>query len=194
MNMQRSVLLPLLNHVMHQEAWAGERLRPYSGARLRLEAGPWSMTMMIDAQGLFREAGGETTGLDTDVVIRLPAQGLAALLFDRKNLLSSLRLSGPADIVESLGFVFRNLRWDAEGDLAALVGDIPAHRLSLITRNVAEQTRRGLGNLGSNVSEYLREESGMLPQRSALVAFKDSLGELQADIERLEKRLATFSR
>jgi len=147
------------------------------------------MTLMLDEHGLFRETDSESAR-DGDVLIKLPAQTIGGLLLDRKNLFSSLRLSGPADVAESLGFVFRNLRWDAEGDLASLLGDIPAHRLSLATRSVATQAGLGLKKLGANISEYVVEDSGMLPNPGEMLAFKNSLVELQTDLERLEKRLA----
>jgi hypothetical protein len=55
----------------------------------------------------------------------------AKLLLDRDALFASVKLSGSADLAECLAFVFRNLGWDIEEDLASVLGDIPARRLAL---------------------------------------------------------------
>jgi hypothetical protein len=40
------------------------------------------------------------------------------------SLFSAATISGSADLAETLGFVFRNLRWDIEHDLSRVLGDI----------------------------------------------------------------------
>jgi len=181
------LLVPLLNHLLRQEEWAATRLRAHAGGRISIEAGALRLGLGIDEQGRFSLA---TNQQAPDVVLTLPADVPLKLLFDRENLFSSVRLAGSVDLAETLAFVFRNLSWDVEADLASLVGDIAAHRLTRFGRTLGTALSSAVKRSGENLVEYIAEESGTLISGSEMMAFNSTLADLRDDLARLEKRVA----
>jgi len=175
-----------LNHLLQAESWAQQRLRPHSGAVVLIEAGPLSIPLLIDERGLLLPAPGVAL---PDVTITLPVDAPLRLIADRQGLMSSVKLAGSADVAESLGFVFRHLRWDAEADLAVLVGDIAAHRVAGIATQFGQTARQGLSRLGKGLAEYATEESGLLAPVRDIEHFAREVHLLRDDLARLEKRI-----
>lgn len=183
------------NHLIAQSGWAAGRLRPFAGrhAQVVLGAGQadgkggMRFPFSIGSDGLLATAGDETPA---DVTLRLPGDALTALPGGGlEAVLGRVQVSGAADLAETLGFVFRQLRWDGEADLARLVGDIPAHRLSRLAGQAVTWQREASQRLLANGTEYLVEERGLLPAKGELAAFGHDVDRLRDDLARLEKRL-----
>ncbi len=181
-----SLVVRALNHLIEGESWAQTRLAAHSGAQLQVDAGVFVVRLAINDQGLFQP--GEKV-LQPDVSITLPGDLAARLLFERDTLFSSVKLGGSADIAESLAFVLRNLRWDGEADLAQLVGDIPARRLSKLGMTLAAAIHDATSRMAGNFTEYAIEESGMLAASRDVTAFGSGVVSLRDDVARLEKRI-----
>lgn len=179
-------LVAALNHLLKHETWATTRLRKHAGATARIEGGPLRITLKIDDHGLFTA---DSPAEQADVVISLPADLPVLLLLEREQLFSSVRLSGSVDLAETLGFVFRNLSWDVEADLAAIIGDIAAHRLVRFGRSLGLGLVDALRRTGVNITEFVREESGLAVSAEELVRFQDGVATLRDDLARLEKRI-----
>jgi ubiquinone biosynthesis protein UbiJ len=176
-----------LNHLIQGESWAQARLISHSGAQLLIDSGFFVLRLGIDERGLFQPGD---KALQADVSITLPSDLPARFLFNRDTLFSSVKLGGSADIAESLAFVLRNLRWDAEADLAQLVGDIPARRLARLGQTLAAAIQDAVGRVAENFSEYAVEESGMLAANRDVTAFGGAVSCLRDDVARLEKRIS----
>jgi ubiquinone biosynthesis protein UbiJ len=176
-----------LNHLVQGESWAQARLIAHSGAQVRIDSGPFVLRLSIDEHGLFQTGD---AAKDADVSITLPSDLPLRLAVDRHTLFSSVKLGGSADIAESLAFVLRNLRWDAEADLARLVGDIAARRLARHARTLAEAIQSALSGAAANFSEYADEESGMLTATRDITEFGSAVNQLRDDVARLEKRIS----
>lgn len=182
----RQVAIRGLNHLVRGESWAQERLRQHAGARLFVETGWVSLGLTIDDHGLFRECD---TSTPPDVTLTLPADSAMGALFDREKLFGAVKLGGSAEVAESLAFVFRNLNWDAEGDLAGIVGDIPARRLAMFGQTALDGIQEGLAKATGNIAEYVVEDSGVLASEKELAAFGIAVNGLRDDLARLEKRI-----
>lgn len=177
-----------LNHLIQGEHWAQDRLRTHSGAQVLIDAGGFfKLRLGIDEYGLFQAGNTES---DPHVAITLPTDIPARFFFDREKLFSSVKLGGSAEIAESLAFVLRNLEWDAEGDLAGLIGDIPAHRLVKMARSLSEAILDSINRASQNVAEFATEESAMLVSPSSIVDFGSAVNSLRDDVSRLEKRVS----
>lgn len=186
------LLVPGLNHLLKHQEWALARLRTQAGARIRIEAGALRFGLGIDEHGRFAAAPAPDP---VDVVLTLPPDVPLKLLLGRENLFSAMRLSGSVDTAEALAFVFRNLAWDIEADLATLVGDIAAHRLTRFGRALGTSLTAALKRSSENIVEYFAENEGSpLVSRNAMSSFTSELAELSADLLRLEKRVATLQR
>jgi len=180
------IVVPALNHLLGAESWASERLRPFVGQALRIEGGPLALSLIVDQHGFFALP---EAAVEPAVSISLPADTPWRLLTDQSSIFAAARLSGAADFAETLGFVFRNLRWDAEGDLARLVGDIPARRLSMLGRRFVAWQASARQNLLANVAEYATEESALVVPARELQAFAAGVAGVSEDLVSLERRL-----
>ena len=99
------------------------------------------------------------------------------------------RISGPAEFAEAIGFVARNLEWDAEEDLSRFMGDIAAHRAVSTARAIFQWQKKAAINLAENLSEYLTEENRLLMKPAPIKPFIDEVDDLRDAIARLEKRV-----
>ncbi len=125
------------------------------------------------------------------MIIYLPDNTAVKIISgDFSAVFAAARISGSADFAEALAFVFRNLKWDIEADLAALVGDIAANRtVSILTRFVSNQKLAAI-NIAHNFKEYVTEETQqVIPQRE-IEAFGRAVNTLRDDLERLDKRIS----
>lgn len=179
--------LGFLNHLLAGEDWARDRLQPFAGQTARFELGALSQALEITATGFF--AAGDKNA-PASVTINLPADAPLRALTDRPSLLSAAHISGSAELAETLGFIFRNLRWDAESDLSLLVGDIAARRLVSGGKQLVKWQQNQARNLALNLAEYFTEESPAIARKKDIAAFCVDVDGVQAELSRLEKRVA----
>ena len=180
-------LLPaFLNHQLAHESWALDRLIKHAGSIVHLLIGPADLYLLIDERGQF--VAGDKTQV-ADVTLALPNDVMAKLIFDRDAMFGAFKISGSADIAETLAFVLRNLRWDVEGDMAKLIGDIPARRFARMGAALLLQLKQNINRVGENVAEYATEDSFLLTSRQSIQMFVCNVDTLRDDVARLEKRL-----
>ena len=182
-----SAVLPFLNHLLTQETWPRQRLLPFVGQSAMIEGGPLRVTITVDQNGLFTVAAPEAT---PDVTISFASDATFKFLSDPGSAFAAARLTGAANFAEALAFVFRNLRWDYEGDLSSVIGDIPATRLTRFLSAGVDQTRSAIRRLGANLSEYATEDSRLLASSRDITQFCAAVDLLRDDLARFEKRVA----
>ena len=186
----RFLLLPL-NHLLSRADWARSRLQAHAGQFCRI-SGPLlpPLQLCVDADGYFT-LGGETGDTTDTVHIDLPADLVPRLLRDGPAAgLAAAHLSGPAAFAETLGFVFRNLRWDLADDLSPWIGDVAAQRIASTAGNVLVAKQATWQRLTGNIAEFFGEESNpYLPLRCDVRSHQQDLDGLAQDIRSLEQRL-----
>ena len=147
--MLNSSVIAGLNHILSDAPWARERLVPFAGRSTVFVLKPVELGLGIDVDGYFTEAA--TT--IPDVTLELPLASLPKLIGGPDALTADIRISGNAELADTLGFVLRKLRWDGEEALSRLIGDIAAHRITGIVRQVAAWHRQTAQNVVENLSE-----------------------------------------
>jgi ubiquinone biosynthesis protein UbiJ len=187
MSMFDKLIFGSLNHLLASENWATDRLRPFSGSQILIQTGLIDLHLLITEQGLFAPA--EKT-LTPDVTLTLPDDAPVRFLTDRASLFASVKLSGSADIAESLAFVMRNLRWDVEADMAQIIGDIAARRVARTGTYLADQLKESVKRAAENFAEYATEDSSLLVPDREIMIFNSAVDALRDDVARLEKRIA----
>ncbi|MGB4674926.1 MAG: hypothetical protein WBH99_13480 [Azovibrio sp.] len=185
-----SLISRALNHLLQGAGWARLRLRPFAGQTLCIQPGPLTFYFGIGTEGNFHAVEAATT---PEVSISLDASPLQ-LLLGPEMLMQQARISGNAEFAETLSFVFRNLEWDVEADLAPWLGDVPAHRLVLAGQTLKTHLQQSASRFSANVTEYLLHESHLLTPAPALQQFSTDLLNLRDDLARLEKRLQMLER
>ncbi len=186
------VFIAGLNHLLAGANWARARLQPFAGRRARFDMPPLSFAFELTTDGRVIPLP-DSAGADiTDVVIRLPAETPFLLAQGIDRVMAQASVEGNAEFATALSFVLRNLRWDAEEDLSKLVGDIAAHRVVAgATRFVAWQ-QQAASHFAQNLGEYLTFETQVLVPREELLALRDGVARLDADLSRAESRLASL--
>jgi ubiquinone biosynthesis protein UbiJ len=179
--------LAVLNHLLASEDWARCKLVPFAGKTARLQLGSGIVFLVrISEEGLLEVADANTP---PTVSIILPADSPVRALTDSASLLSAATISGSADLAETLGFLYRNLRWDIEEDLSQVVGDIVARRAVQLMGRLARWQVSGARNFALSVTEYLTEEAPAIARRQDIERFCAEVDALRDDLARCEKRL-----
>ena len=190
--MLQEALLAGLNHLLDGEEWARPRLMPFCGQTVRLELPLLHCFFEISAEGVFRRKVDDTPAT---VTLSLPGLSPLQLLGAVDNpaaLLASAQITGSAGLADCIGFVFRHLRWDVEGDLSKVVGDIAAHRLVRTGKQLANWQRQATRNAALNAVEYFTEERPAIAAHRDIDRFCREVGELAGTLSRIEQRIATL--
>lgn len=182
-------LLAALNHLLAGAHWAQERLRPYAERTACIAMPPFALAFEVTPDGLFAVSPAPTF----DVTIRLPADAPLRLLQGLDQVLSVAHVEGNAEFATELSFIFKNLHWDIEEDLARQFGDIPARRITSVARQMNTWQQQARSHLLANVTEYLTHESRLLVTRGEYDPLRVAVRELQAHLAQLETRVGTLT-
>lgn len=179
--------LAVLNHLLASEDWARGKLVPFAGKTARLQLGSGIVFLVrVNEGGLLESAAAD---IPPTVSIILPADAPVRALTDSASLLSSATISGSADLAETLGFLYRNLRWDIEEDLSQVLGDVVARRAVQVMGRLVRWQVSGARNFALSVAEYLTEEETAIARRQDIERFCADVDALRDDLARCEKRV-----
>jgi len=174
-----------LNHLLRQTPGAAEALLRHAGRSVRFDLGLAQLDFRIADDGCFSEAVVDTP----DAVIRPTPALLARLPFFGREALRHADYSGDPALLATLDRVFKQLDWDVEADLAPVVGDVAAHRLHALGRDVLAGIAHTAAALGHNASEYVVEEAEMMARAVDVTRFNREVDALADAAARLEARL-----
>ncbi len=152
----------LANHVIAGEPVAAARLREHAGRCMELRLDGWPallpavppLAFRVTPAGLLEwcgDAPAEAPDLRVAVDASNPALAALQALAGEK---PRIEVSGDAQFATDVNWLFDNLRWDIEDDLARLIGNAPAHELARFGGSVASALReavRGIGTLASRL-------------------------------------------
>lgn len=175
-----------INHLLGQAAWARAKLAPFAGHTAQITLPPFVAAFLVTPEGGIAAPPPEAS---PEVGITLPAATPLLALQGQDAVMRAARIEGSADFAQALGFVIRNLRWDAEEDLSRLFGDIAAHRIVGGAQEFAAWQRQAAQNAAANLAEYFTEEQPLVARAGDIAEFSSEVGRLRDDVARLEKRL-----
>jgi len=134
---ERGVLV--LNHLLRAQEPASQRLVAHAGKAVRVDwrsadarwPKPPALRLVVTPAGLFEtlpaaDAEVATEGLRIEVDLPAPLD-LPRLLAEGRR--PDTRIEGDTELAADLAWLAEHLRWDAEHDLARVVGDLPARTL-----------------------------------------------------------------
>lgn len=101
----------------------------------------------------------------------------------------SVYVQGDFEAVRQMGRIFRDVEIDWEEIAAPCVGDVLAHQLGTCLGHASSYKRRSIKNFLLDVSEYLQEESRVMPARAEIERFLKDATSLETDIGHLEARI-----
>jgi len=180
-----------LNHVLRSAPLALDRLRPHAGRTVELNAGPLRLALTIQTTG---EVAVALPGTARDLEVRASPFLLPRLALRDAAAFAQLEMQGDPALAADIGFLARNLTWDAEEDLARLTGDIAAHRIADAVRGLGAWGRDASWRIASGAAEYWTEEAGLIASRVKLESLARGVAELAERLERLEARVEAAAR
>ncbi|WP_371324001.1 hypothetical protein VX159_00275 [Dechloromonas sp. ZY10] len=181
------MLLPLLNRLIAKQSWAGERLAKHAGKQCLIAIGNVQFRVQIGEGGML--AAGVGNEPPPAVSITLGSDAPLRLISQPETIFSSTRIEGNVDFAEDLSFVFRNLELDIEGEIAKLIGDVPARRIGRALTSIQLQLREAAKRTWANTRDYAVNEAGHLLDAEEVREFTEKVSTLRDDLARLEKRI-----
>jgi len=129
---------------------------------------------------------------DPDVVISGSLLSLARLAGPSADATirdGSIKLSGDAETAQAFQKLLAYGKPDIEEELSGVLGDVAAHGLGDIARNVGRWAENTHATVQQNIQEYLQEERRSLPSRYEVEAFRDQAETLRDDVDRFAARI-----
>ncbi len=101
----------------------------------------------------------------------------------------TVEIQGDTETGQLLQDILARTDWDWEEQLAHLTGDVVAHQIGAFARRAGGLFSAGRDTLQRDVSEYLQEESLLLPCRIEVEHFLAGVDTLRADVDRVAARV-----
>lgn len=189
-----------VNHVIGQNPWARDALRAHAGRTVKFAVNPLVFHLIITPEGLVRADTG-AIGLENgshqgvseahraDICLSMPLSSLPQFALDPAGAIRNVRIEGDAELAQLLGRLVREVRWDAEDDLARLVGDVAAHHLVRGAKSFHGYALDASQRLAETLAGFLLDEDPTLVRRDELDRWAAEVARLRDDCARLEKRL-----
>lgn len=181
------LLIPLLNHALGKQNWAIERLAKHAGKQCLITFAQIQLRIQVSDDGMLTP--GKVNESSPAVRISLPGDAPLRLIIQPESIFSATRIEGNVDFAEDLNFVFRNLELDVEGEIAKLIGDIPARRIGRACTAAQLHLREAAKRSWANTREYAVTEAGHLLGAERSREFTAEVSLLRDDLARLEKRI-----
>jgi ubiquinone biosynthesis protein UbiJ len=101
----------------------------------------------------------------------------------------SLKIEGDVEFANQLRSIFMQVDIDWEEVASKYVGDAAAYQVGLFVNKFKNYKKRSVDNFRLDVSEFLQEESRILPTKVELDRFMGDVDDLDANVQRLEARI-----
>jgi ubiquinone biosynthesis protein UbiJ len=181
----------MLNEQIRASTAARERLAELDGKRFCVIVKGSDLRIVVES------SGGElrlSRSLDSACDVELTAGATDLMKLARQASLSELKnsgatLNGDLHLAESFAELLRLAMPEPEAVLADWVGDMPAHAVGQVVRNVSGWTRRAGHAFEQNLGEYLQEESPTLLPPPLARHFSAEVDRIRDDVERAERRV-----
>ena len=194
-----AMLLPLelaINSVLALDAGSRQRLEKLAGNTLAVEARQPGITLYLSVDASKLRLSTRHEGPVTTTLLG-PASALAALLLKREPLSSlqgsSLEIRGDTGFAQSLQNLLLELHVDWEYQLSRVLGDVPVQMLATGVHKSQAYLQKIAQRINQDVSNFLRNESGVLPAAADLETFYGDVQALVLRLDRLEARLQNLT-
>jgi ubiquinone biosynthesis accessory factor UbiJ len=128
-----------------------------------------------------------------NVTVKARPAILAGLLLNRDGKIAKIspdmEISGDVGLAQEFQQILKNLDIDWEEHLSQWVGDTAAHKLGRVFKHTRNYIRETQQTIGMDISEYLRYEKEILPDRDEVELFNSAVDKIRNDTERLVQRL-----
>lgn len=102
---------------------------------------------------------------------------------------SDVEIDGDMRVAEKFSAILKAVDIDWEELFSKLVGDIFAHQTGEVVRSGTGWLKESIEAMKLNTSEYLSEESKVVPADAELDYYMDQVDELRMDVDRIQARI-----
>lgn len=180
----------VLQHLMQQNSWTAPMLQAHANRNLCIDFKVAQATLTILDNGQLAVAADSA---EADATLHLPPSLVMRLLRQDPLATSLIKIDGDAALGSEVGKILAQVRWDVEGDLSALVGDVAAYQIVQLAQGKLETLANNAQNLGEMLVEYWQEERPILAKKQAIEAFNRGVDQLREDTDRLQQRVARLT-
>jgi ubiquinone biosynthesis accessory factor UbiJ len=186
-----------INTVLQQDEMASVAVQEIAGKVIKIEiSGPdISLFVKFEQQGMVIETEYDAK---PNVIIRARPSTYIGLLINRDEKTNTftpdMEISGDANLAQRFQQIMRNMEIDWEEHLSHWVGDTAAHKLGRVFKQSRELIKEVHQTIQMDISEYLRYEKNMLPDRDEVAEYIAAVDVLRNDAERLQLRIARLQK
>ena len=182
-----SLILKAINHLVEQEKWAHDLLLSRENQIIAISLPVGNFQLMIQ-NGLLANTG-DNTGVAA-VSLEISQEAIWAFLREGKSAaMKFVRISGDVDFAADLNRLAADLKWEAEEDLAKLIGDAPSRRILLESKKLFQQASLAVDDLKLGLRDYLVNEKNTLLGAQQFNDFKSEIRLLRDQLDRTEKKI-----
>jgi ubiquinone biosynthesis protein UbiJ len=179
-------VIAVINHLLAQQPWASRQLALHAGKQAGIDVGAFVLLLRVTGDGMLEAASADAV---SNVTIRLQLADLPLIVQNPSRAFSYVNIEGDAEFANAISQLSKSLRWDAEHDLEAIVGQIAARRIVAGAKAGVEAVVNGQQRLAENLVEYLQQEQPLLVRPGSVEAFGVDVVRLRDDVERAIKRV-----
>ena len=134
----------------------------------------------------------ESSGINSNTIIHATIYTMLRLALgaDYQTMLNNgtLQIKGDVELANQMRAIFKNIDVDWEEIASKYVGDSVAYQMGVFSTRIIKYKQKATENFRLDVSEYLQEESRIVPTKIEINRFLNNVDALDADIDRLEMR------
>ena len=184
-----------INHLIDREPQARSRLRMHAGKHVVLRAPSVRVMLAVSQDGDFEVH--QADAHDQPPALRLDVDASAMLAAQMRGQplgLTGVHITGDAEFAQTMSWLMANLRWDAEDDLADLIGEVAAHRVARAARGLMGEGRRLGRQLAGDARDWVAESPRALVGRAEFATCSAQVAQLRDAVARLDKRITLLAR
>lgn len=181
----------VIKHLLHQDQQTLNSIRELAGKIIEIViAGPeFHIWLQFNNEGItiMKEFDGKA-----HVTIKAgPASFIGLLSHKYKSVKASpdMDISGDVVLAQDFQKILNNIDIDWEEQLSHWIGDTAAHKLGRIFKHTRAYIKETGKTIGMDISEYLRYEKNILPDRDEVDEFIADVDMLRNDAERIRQRI-----
>jgi len=190
------ILVSAINQAAKSSAAMRRLIAEMEGQSIAFELTDFNHRFVVSATESTMQIDTEADG-SVDLTVRSKLTTLVKLLAKRNvNLaqLDGVEISGDLNLLQRLYTVFQGIEFDWEEAIAKRIGDIPARQLGNLFRWGECRSQALRSTWKKKIQHTLVDHHYIVPTRARVNTFLNDIDDLQADLDRVEKRLERLER
>lgn len=188
----------VINRAIELDEVGAERLQPLQQRWLKFELSGLEIDLWFsaDEQGIVVNAERDEDDFDdnsdenqADTIIHGTPGALIGMAIPEMDGPGRVKIEGDARLAQQFQQMLKNLDPDWEAGISQYLGDLIGPQVYRMLVEAGEFGRHAARTSGDQVSHWLRDESGSVPNREEWTDWRNQVDELREAVDRLESRL-----